>query len=600
MIRTDNPKNLTIEKMLSFFYISLAAGFILFSLGKELHATFSGASYALVAFIIFQFIYYAVILINKKKDKENQDSNLSQILLVAFSTITGLVTASINRPDIDDSVYAPKAVFYTENPDSLLSNSITWMAGLPQGANSFVFQYYEVLQASLAWIFGVKFLTIYHVAFPFLIGLLAFCSIYLLLGLFYHEARIKLAGAAFIVMLALLLGETHRAYGNVSIARVFHGKFVLFYLGFYSWTYFSIKYFNEFKLKQIIFLAVAGVALTTLTTTAFFYVPLLSLTIYLSYFASRRTLFSVDSLKIGIGYLLALLPISVLALVFRAEALKVMPAGSSINSGFASDFLGHVGYLVSSEFPITPLLFSLSFFLLILFSEHRKFFTLWLLIPFVLLLNPLVSGFVIKHITTENAYWRMFYLLPFPLITAVVFCDFLKNTKNFQVAVSVSFIILFVLIFTSPSSVFRRENSTFFEFLTYKIHQPTLLFIQEFDQKLPPGTCFCPIEIGSNLVIYTSKYPQYYLREDYLRLIVEKYLGNRNAQQRSLAASYLYSSSETPEAKSSFYDMVNIISPDYVVLSPYSSNTTVAGSFLSSVGYYSIVFNGAGYQVWRR
>jgi len=601
MMRIEGSEDRLIERLLSFFYIFLAGGFVVFSLGREMHATFRSASYVLAAFLIISLIFYAVISIYKKNYGKGVSSHhRAQILLVVLSIAAGLLTASINRPDIDDSVYAPKAVFYTENPDSLLSNSITWVAGLPQHANSFVFQYYETLQASLAWIFGANFLAIYHVAFPFLVGFLAFCSIYLLIGLFHREVHIKLAGAVFLVMLALLLGETHRAYGNFTIARAFQGKSVLFFLGFYSWTYFSLRYFSEFKIRQVFFLATVGVALTALTTTALIYVPFLSLTLYLSFFASRGTLFSADSLRVGAGYFVALLPTAVLALMFREEALKVMPAGSSINSGFPSNFLGQIHLLVSRDFPISPFLFVLSFFLIVRLSEHRKFFVLWILIPLVLFLNPFVSGFVIRHITTENAYWRMFYLLPFPLIAAVAFCDLLKNTKKFQVTASVTFVILFALIFVSPSSVFRRDNSASFELLSYKIHEPIRSFVENFKQSFSPGTCLAPVEVSSNLVIYTSKFPQYYLREDYLSFIVENYLGKNNAQERVLAANYLYASSAADEAKAAFHRMISQDIPDYVVLSPYSSNTTEASGYLSSAGYHSTNFQDSGYQVWRR
>lgn len=37
----------------------------------------------------------------------------------------------------------------------------------------------------------------------------------------------------------------------------------------------------------------------------------------------------------------------------------------------------------------------------------------------VMLLNPWISDVVIQHLTTENIYWRLFYLLPFPLMPAL-------------------------------------------------------------------------------------------------------------------------------------------------------------------------------------
>ncbi|SFA70446.1 hypothetical protein SAMN03159488_00079 [Pseudomonas sp. NFIX10] len=595
-----NPEDKTIELMLTSFYVFLAAGFFVFSIGAKIPISFGLASNILGAVFILLAVVWGLIFSHKESYVASALKQKSSILIFFCALTTGIITSSINRPDIDDSVYAPKAVFYTENPSSLINNSITWVAGIPTEANSFVFQYYEVLQASSSWLLGVHFLTAYHVIFPFLVGFLAFCSIYLLLGLFHRETRIRLAGAIFLVMLALLLGETHRTYGNLSIARAFHGKFVLFYLGFYSWVYFSIKYFNEKKVRQILHLSIVSIALTTLTTTSFIYVPFLALTVYLAFFLSRGELFSKSTLTVGIGYFIALFPTAMLALDFRQEAQKVMPAGSSINSGFSADFLDQIGYLINSEFPLTPFVFFLSLIFVGLFSPHRKLFILWTLIPFVVLLNPVVSGFVIRYITTENAYWRMFYLLPFPLISAIAFCSLSHKARNFKLLVSSTFLLLGGLTFISPSSVFRPGNGAEFDLFSYKIHEPIRSYVSKFANSMKPGSVFAPLEISGNLIIYSSKFPQYYLREDYLGLIVSKYSGESNALERNLTASYLYGSSTDPAARDAFHKFVDQYKPDYLILNPHASNSAEAGSYLAVRGYSSDAIDGFDYQTWSK
>lgn len=595
-----NPEDRTIELLLASFYVFLAAGFLVFSIGIKIPIAFGSASNIIGAVFILLLIFWATILFRKENYVVGALKQKSAILIFLSALTTGLITSSINRPDIDDSVYAPKAVFYTENPSALINNSITWVAGIPTDANSFVFQYYEVLQASLSSLLGVHFLTIYHIVFPFLVGFLAFCSIYILLGLFFQETRIKLAGAIFLVMLAMLLGETHRTYGNLSIARAFHGKFVLFYLGFYSWVYFSIKYFNEKRLRQIFHLSIISIALITLTTTTFIYVPFLSLAVYFAFFLSRGELFSTSALKVGIGYFIALLPTAILALNFRQEAQKIMPAGSSINSGFSADFFDQIGYLINSDFPFTPFVFVISLVFVSLFSPHRKFFILWTLVPFALLLNPVVSDFVIRYITTENAYWRMFYLLPFPLISAIAFCSLAHKARKFKIIASSTFLFLGGLIFVSPSSVLRPENGAKFDFLSYKIHEPIRSYVNEFSKSMAPGSVFAPLEISGNLVIYTSKFPQYYLREDYLGLVVGKYLDTNNALERNLTANYLYGSSTDPAARDAFHRFISQHKPDYLILNSHSLNSAEAGSYLTALGYFSGARDGSNYQTWRR
>lgn len=594
-----HPEDRAIELLLASFYFLLAAAFLVFSVGLEISISFRSASYFVGSAAVMMVIFVGAILVKERNAVANSLRQRHVVFVFLVALIAGILASSINRPDIDDSVYAPKAVFYTENPDEIIDNSITWIAGLPVEANSFVFQYYEMMQASLSWIFGVHFLVVYHIAFPFVVGFLAFCSVYLLLGFFYEEPRVRLAGAVLLVMLALLLGETHRTYGNLSIARAFHGKFVLFYIGFYSWTYFSLKYFLDKKRWQLFFLSIIAVASAALTTTAFIFIPFLSLILYISFFWARRELFGVDAVRLGFGYFVALLPTALLAFNFRREAQKVMPAGSSINSGFSSDFSGQFGYLVNGDFPLTPVLFVVSLVVVILFSSHRRFFVLWVILPFVLLLNPGVSSFVMKNITTENAYWRMFYILPFPLLSTIAFCSIIERSKRFGVMVLVTFVVLGASVFVLPSSVIRRENASHLEFMSYKIHEPIRSYVKQFTEKMSPGSVFAPLEISSNIVINTSKFPQYYLREDYLGLVVGTYLGVDNVFERTQAARYLYGGSTDVSAQKEFLGFIGRYRPDYVISRIRSANNEEAVNHLALLGYYPYAFDGFDYQIWK-
>lgn len=591
-----DPESRIIELLLASFYILLLSSLLVFSIGMRFSVSFRSASYMIGTVTVTVAIVCAALLHKEIGFAQLRRRSLTSVFLCALAT--GVVTASINRPDIDDSVYAPKAVFYTENPDALVGNTLTWIAGIPADAKSFVFPYYETLQASLAWLCNVHFLTFYHVALPLLVGFLAFCSIYLLLGLFYEASRTRLAGTIFLIMVALLLGETHRTYGNLSIARAFQGKFVLFYLGFYSWSYFSLKYFIEKRAGQLVYLSTVAVALTALTTTAFFYVPILSLVLYIAYFLSRGELLSARTIKAGMWFLLALLPTALLALHFRQEAQEIMSAGSLINSGFSANFSDQLEYLINRGFPLSPVLFIVSLALILIFSPYRKFWALWTAVPFILLLNPIVSGVIMKYITTENAYWRMFYLLPFPLISAVAFCSVMQKVRRFYITASALFVVLCGLVFVSPSSVLRRENGAYFDFLSFKIHEPIRSYIAKFSNSLLPGTVFAPLEIASNIVIYTSRFPEYYLREDYLGLVVGKYVNAANFAERTRVANYLYGPPAGPSDV--VYSFVNQYHPQYVILNRSAANYKEAMRDLDRGGYSPDTLDNPTYQVWKK
>src|SRR5207237_4417531 len=121
-----------------------------------------------------------------------------------------------------------------------------------------------------------------------------------------------------------------------------------------------------------------------------------------------------DNVILAFGYLSALIPVFLLALDFRSKVLNDIYAGAAFNLGFPIDFEGQLRLLVNPQYPITPILFVAAVAALLPFSKYRRFFAWWVFLAIVLFLNPVVSGVVIKYITTENVYWRLFWLISFP------------------------------------------------------------------------------------------------------------------------------------------------------------------------------------------
>src|SRR3546814_9114907 len=100
-----------------------------------------------------------------------------------------------------------------------LDLTITWLAGLPRPVEALDLQYYETIQAALAKLFGVHFLSVYHIAFPFIAAFLMSISMLLFFSVFERRKWACLAGLMFLLLVLLSLGETHMAFGNLSLAR---------------------------------------------------------------------------------------------------------------------------------------------------------------------------------------------------------------------------------------------------------------------------------------------------------------------------------------------------------------------------------------------
>ena len=581
-INKNCTNNYILEEIIKSFFILLFSSYFIFNTGEFLELTLKSAAYGLLIVIILQSAWLVrIILLNYSNIKIKQ-----LISIVALSILTGIITCSINRPDIDDSVYASKAVFYVENPDSTLDKSITWIAGTKSKINSFDFQYYETTQSALAYLLGVKYLSVYHILMPFIIGSLAFLSIYLLLGCFHENEGIKIIGSVWMIVIYLIYGAEHRSLGNFTIARAFQGKAVLFYLGFYVWTYFSIKFFERKNKKDMAILSIIGVALTALTSTTFFYLPFLSGILYVAYYFSKRYMCNVRILKIGLLYAITLMPLIIIAINYRRIAMEYFPMGSTINAGFSQDFWVQLSYVFGLRDLLEPTLLFASFIIVALYSRHKIFFIVWVLLPCLTILNPYTSNFIMKNFTTENAYWRLFYILPIPLVTIVSLCTVIEkmNSKIFgQILTS---IFLISLLTISSGKVLRKENNANFELFSIKMNEHINSVVIEISDGTIPGTMFAPLELASNLVIYTSKYKQYYGREDFYDLTLQKYNVEDGLLERKLTAKYLYGDLESSAYKDIFHKFIKVNRPDYVVLKKGAINTIESTSILIKEKYH--------------
>jgi hypothetical protein len=480
----------------------------------------------------------------------------------------GLLSASINRPDIDDSIYVPKAVFYLEHPDQELNHTITWIAGLPARAASIYFQYYETAQASLAHVFGLRFLDLYYVVFPTIAGFLMCLSMLLVLSIFDRRRWAALFGVVLLVLVTMSLGETHYSFGNISIARLFHGKYMFVAVGVPAWIHFSLRYLVSKQMRSWIVLFAIGIAMMSVTTTAMVFLPLLSGVIYASYILNEGKLFRRDSVILAAGYFTTLVPVVAAALHFRSTALNTISSGTIINKGWPSDFAGQLHLLINDRYPLTPILFLAALVALLLYSRYRLFFAAWIVLATVLFLNPLVSTFIIKNITTENIYWRLFYLLPFPIMIAIGLLAMFGDTFKSRMLAGVLLVGVFYFAFWGPTSVIRPENAANLGWPGYKIHEPTLSAVKEIAAALPEGSMFAPTAISSNMLVYSSRYPQFYMRDDFLQYVMHNNGMESAFVERSKIYKYLYQTDSTGEGRHAFQKMLSSEVRPHVVVVP--------------------------------
>jgi hypothetical protein len=282
----------------------------------------------------------------------------------------------------------------------------------------------------------------------------------------------------------------------------------------------------------------------------------------------------------------AVSPVLVLAIGFREEAMRRIGSGAAVNSGFPLDFRGQLQLLVNVRYPLTLVLFVVASVLVLLASPYRRFLTLWTVVAVVVLLNPVVCPIVMKYLTTENAYWRLFYLLPFPVIVPIAFLA-VARSRTMVIGLGTILLIIFAcMAIWGPTAVVRKENGATFEWPAYKIPEPERAAVVRFADELPPGSMFAPLELSTSLLTYSSKFPQMHMREDYLRFVLDETRVESEFGCRSKVYRLLYQGSSGEEADECLHLLlVGMSAPRYVVFRANQDLGVEVAQALANSGY---------------
>lgn len=570
------PTRSLLEVPLISFGVFLGVSTLVLMLGLHWSITFATISLWIVGALALSLVIG--MLWWKKGEKFRGQEIVDRKLIFAVFTLSllcGLLTLLVNRPDSDDSVYVPKAVFYVENPSAQLDMGVNWIAGLDSVPSAGLFQYYETAQASISYLLGVEFLAVYHLVFPFLVGFFAFQSAFLLLSLFDRRRGVALVSSVFLIIITLCLGETHRAFGNVSLARAFQGKIMLFAVGSPLWLYWSLRYMVLADVRSWLVLLMLGTGLAGATSTAYVFLPFLSLLIFFSYtFNDKKNPLKKDHVSLFFFYMVTLTPLVLMALRFRSYATSHVASGAALNANFPLSFSGQLDLLVNHDYPVAPGLLLLSVVLIFCLSAYRRFFLFWVFSAFAAFLNPLISDFLIRNITTENIYWRMFYLLPFPLICGVAFSSVAGGGGAFKkiLCLSVFAIALYFSVW-GPTSIIRPENRGVRFSTDYKISTQVLPVAEAIVHKLPSGRMLAPIEISSAVHLLSSRFPQFHTREDYLQLVMNDIGMHAEFVRRVAMYRFMYEGDGTPAGGQVLDELLSRADrPKFVVVRNYATN----------------------------
>lgn len=465
------------------------------------------------------------------------------ILLLA-AALCGAVATFVNRPGIDDFLYVPDAVWHLQHPEAAMDFSSYYLYSDTEPFRLYAYDTasaFELSQAVVAYFLGVGYLWIYHLGVPVLASIAFPFIYYLLLSRFRCQPRAASLAVLLVVCLILLMGDTHRTPGNFSFTRMFQGKTVFLIDGLPLMAWFCLEYFHRRSPRDLVAIAALGAGLAGLTASAFVMLPAFCLILYLAWQASaeprlsfRQTLYFGASM----GY------VGACALLFALFAVPNLGSNSAVNEGWPATFLGHAAFLFNPQWPATPVLWVLSSFAALSFTRgwERRFIGIWTMGCLILFLNPLVSPFIIQYVTSPNIYWRLFYLLPFPLVLAIALAKALerfKSPKARDISVAIAAISLMLLHFLPlTGSAYRHPAVAGWGAPGFKIQPHTLAQARWIQKAAPSGLMLAPGELAGVLSMLDSRFPQLRVSEATLKMLLNREGRREEAEYRIRASEY--------------------------------------------------------------
>jgi hypothetical protein len=451
--------------------------------------------------------------------------NLDQgvLWLVLAAGLAGAVLASVYRlPDMDDFAYVPDAVHFLTFPDERMGYTIHY--GYLEGKPQFTIiqstsQPFEYVQALAAGALGLDYLQVYYLLAVALAGFCVPLAIFLLLAHFADRTSVAALAMLIVVAILTLLGEGKNTPGSLSFTRIFQGKVVLIAGGLPLFTALSLDFMRRPSPARWLLLALAGAAMTGLSTTAFFLLPMLALCLGAAGLVadgwSRRTLATLTAYGASLGYVVGYA-------FYASRSAEHLLDASVMSADWPVTFGGHLALFLDLQRPVTPLIFlaALGIVAVRMRGRRRRFMLAWTAAALILFLNPVVAPFWIATVTSAPIYWRAFYALPLLAaigMAAIALLERLPAARRWTPGVFTALILITCLIASllpGSTSIYRRGGEIGWP--AYKLVDEAVEVSRAVVSLAPPGVMLASREISGTTPMLRGGYPQMRFRDNAL------------------------------------------------------------------------------------
>jgi hypothetical protein len=345
----------------------------------------------------------------------------------------------------------------------IAADTLHGIPGVPLPMPIYKVQALELLQATLAFLTPLRVLDVAHILFPALAAVLLVLAQARLIRLL-APGRWLLATAMLVAVL-LCVGEPHRSYGNFAFVRLFQGKAILLSVMLPLVAATALEFALAPGWRRFWRLAAAQIAAVGISSTALWAAPItaglaLAAATALRWRAIRNLLWGLAAS----AYVLAL------GLLLRGESAALVERGEEFWQEYKT-----AAFAMEKVLGSGPLIYVFLFALIASWSLAtsdllRRFSVVFALGFLLVFWNPFTDAWVAKLLTSEPVYWRVFWLVPLPLLLALMLTAPLDFFASRWIRGSASLIPAAVVLLWAPAiATWAPENDVHFGWPNWKL-----------------------------------------------------------------------------------------------------------------------------------
>lgn len=497
--------------------------------------------------------------------------------------------------DIDDSFYIAQTNTILETGKVLNMEPASGLAEFPFQV-SYKLVGWEVLLAVVAKFFDLNAAFLCHTVLPVLLIALHYLIIS---GI---AQRINKQSSAYFVLLYMLVnlfsGYSGYSQGAFLLYRIWQGKavminiivpvLILTFLGF--WDMAKVTW------KECLYIVVVLVSGFATTTVAIYLMPIAYFGLTAGYLFIKRNIWNTIKLCIPVVLVLPYVGLKLLVLLIGENAKT---ENAIVSAGSGAGELSYVyelidKFMAGNKILLICILLAL-ICILIKGNEKEKGV---LAVPLVVLLitfcNPFLMEIVARYITGSPIYWRLFWLLEFPMLIVAAIVILVRNISDREVHGFFCVIGSLVIVINgsyilNQSGFVDRENKYKLDHVSIAIADMVLEDAKSYENPDDELVLLLPVEISYSVREYTGE----------ISLLMNRYaegtFGNagREADWDRLNEKLIQPLYVEQKAEENLYTELQYFDVDYVALPTQSLVGDDAADGLGYVGEY------AGYSIYR-